>query len=83
MYQEDQNSTNPTYKKCSKSTPISDQCQNHMETSQLVFNTNELTGFYMMTTLVLHALTICCNANQLTGFYIIGNIGRNRLTPQY
>ena len=32
---------------------FSDQCYNHIETSQLICRANQLTGFYMMGTLVL------------------------------
>ena len=33
--------------------PFKDQCSNHEETSQLICRPNQLTGFYMMGTLVV------------------------------
>ena len=35
--------------------PFNDQCSHHIETSQLIF-ANQLTGFYMMGTLVVKRL---------------------------
>ena len=40
--------------------PFNDQCSHHIETSQLICRGNQLTGFYMMRTLVVKMLT---NAN--------------------
>ena len=35
---------------------FNDQCSHHIETSQLIFRANQLTGFYMMGTLVVKGL---------------------------
>ena len=36
--------------------PFNDQCSYHIETSQLICRANQLTGFYMMGTLVVEGL---------------------------
>ena len=37
--------------------PFNDQCSHHIETSHLICSANQLTGFYMMGTLVVKRLT--------------------------
>ena len=39
-----------------KTSPFNDQCSRHIETSQLICSANQLTGFYMMGTLVVKGL---------------------------
>ena len=36
--------------------PFNDQCFHHIETNQLICRANQLTGFYMMGTLVVKGL---------------------------
>ena len=36
--------------------PFNDQCSHHIESSQMIFRANQLTGFYMMGTLVVKGL---------------------------
>ena len=52
-------------------TPISDQCHNHkesMESGQLVFNTNHLTGFHMMPTFRSSRPEVFCEKGVLRNF---------------
>ena len=52
-------------------TPISDQCQTHkesMESGQLVFNTNHLTGFHMMPTFRSSRPEVFCEKGVLRNF---------------
>ena len=37
---------------------MNDQCSHHIETSQLICSANQLTGFYMMRTLVVKGLNL-------------------------
>ena len=46
------------YTPTTKIEPINKQCSYHIETSQLIYNSNQLTGFYMIGTLVVNEL-IC------------------------
>ena len=39
--------------------PLNGQCSHHIETSQLIYSANHLTGFYMMGTLAVKGLTEC------------------------
>ena len=41
--------------------PIKGQCCPHIETSQLICDANQLTGFYMRATLALNGLNKTCN----------------------
>ena len=36
--------------------PLNDQCSHHIETSQLICRANQLTGFYIMGTLVVKGI---------------------------
>ena len=38
--------------------PFNDQCSHHIKTSQLIWSANQLTGFYMMGTLVVKRLIL-------------------------
>ena len=38
--------------------PFNDQCSHHLETSQLIFSANQLTGFYTMGKLVVKGLIV-------------------------
>ena len=38
--------------------PIKCQCCTHVETSQLIFTANQLTGFYVRATMVFNGLSI-------------------------
>ena len=38
--------------------PFNDPCSNHVETSQLICSANQLTGFYMIGTLVVKGLKL-------------------------
>ena len=38
--------------------PFNDPCSNHIETSQLICSANQLTGFYMIGTLVVKGLKL-------------------------
>ena len=52
-------------------TPISDQCHNHkesMESGQLVFSTNHLTGFHMMPTFRSSRPEVFCEKGVLRNF---------------
>lgn len=51
-----QNLRHKCNKKFAKSLDLQDQSFTHTETSQLVFNANKLTGFYVCGTLVLNGL---------------------------
>ena len=51
--------------------PFNDQCSHHIETSQLICSTNQLSGFYMIRTLVVKRLTALAKKFHhrfLTGF---------------
>ena len=37
---------------------INDQCSYHIETSQLIYRANQLTGFYVIRTLVVKKLVV-------------------------
>ena len=48
---------------------FNDQCSHHIETSQLIWSGKQLTGFYVMGTLVIKKLAnLYC---KLTSFYIV------------
>ena len=38
--------------------PFNDQCSHNIETSQMIFSANQLTGFYMVGTLVVKGLSL-------------------------
>ena len=52
--------------------PINYQCCSHIETSQLIYTVNQLTGFYMRATLALNGLKWL----KLLSLYISKTIGR-------
>ena len=45
--------------------PFNNQCFHHIETNQLICTANQLTGFYMMGTLVVKGLIEICVDNIL------------------
>ena len=54
--------------------PLMTNVPHHIETNQLICNTNQLTGLYMMGKKETNQLI--CNTNQLTGLYMMGNTGQ-------
>ena len=50
---------------------FNDQCSHHIETSQLIYRANQLTGFYMMGTLVVKGLR---NALSRIDFIMSNNV---------
>ena len=56
---------------------FNDQCPHHIETSHLIFSANQLTGFYMMGTLVVKWLSgLSFTANPTVLYVVFGEVVR-------
>ena len=60
--------------------PFNDQCSHHIETSQLICSASQLTGFYMMGTLVIKGL-INVEGGNLKDIHFDEDLISNNRTP--